>query len=343
MPENALHLRRFFRVGSAVHAVALADAGEVWAGSERDLRLLDVHGRIRFRLGGAHAVRPFNAVACGAEGRAFALERTGRLHRLDPLHGDADGDVTWTPEALWTADNDLYGLAAAAAGQERGLVALGHLGAGLTVLDRDGELRWRCGAGDGESPCGRTWSVAFSADAATLYAGCLAAARRANDAACRLVALDAASGQVVAEHAPVEPVSQVVALVSASGVAAVHATQRGCRIVGYDSGLRVVMWSVTCAPGEMVTALAVDAASGWLIAGTSAGRVWLLHGQTGDRLAEYDLLYYSTVLSVAGMNLPAADGVLVAGLANGQLAYLDRRKASGRYEDERERTESQAG
>ncbi len=62
-----------------------------------------------------------------------------------------------------------------------------------------------------------------------------------------------------------------------------------------------------------------------------------------SRLAEYDLLYYSTVLSVDGMNLPAADGVLVAGLANGQLAYLDRRKASGHYEDERERTESQAG
>ncbi len=180
--------------------------------------------------------------------------------------------------------------------------------------------------------------VAFSADAATVYAGCLAAAWRANDAACRLVALDAASGQVVAEHAPVEPVSQVVALASASGVAAVHATQRGCRIVGYDSELRVAMWSVTCAPGEMVTALAVDAASGWLIAGTNAGRVWLLHGPTGDRLAEYDLLYYSTVLSVAGMNLPAPDGVLVAGLANGQLAYLGRRKASMHHEDERERT-----
>ncbi len=336
MPERDFRLRRFFRVGSAVHAVALADAGEVWAGSECDLRLLDTHGRIRFRLGGAHAVRPFNAVAvaCGAEGRAFALERTGRLHRLDPLHGDADGDVTWTPETLRVADNDLYALALA----DSGLVALGHLGAGLTVLDRNGELRWRCDAGDDESPGGRTWSVAFSADAAVLYAGCLAAAWRANDAACRLVALDAASGQVVAEHAPVEPVSQVVALASASGVAAVHATQRGCRIVGYDSGLRVAMWSVTCAPGEMVTALAVDAASGWLIAGTNAGRVWLLHGPTGDRLAEYDLLYYSTVLSVAGMNLPAADGVLVAGLANGQLAYLDRRKASMHHEDERERT-----
>ncbi len=325
MPENAFHLRRFFRVGFPVHAVALTDAGEVWAGSERDLRLLDAHGRSRFRLGGAHAVRPFTAVACGVGGRAFALERTGRLLRLDPLHGDVEGDVTWTPETLWTADNDLYALALV----DSGLVALGHLGAGLAVLDTDGEVRWRRGAEDGESPGGRTWSVAFSADAATLYAGCLAAAQRADDAACRLVTLDAAGGRVVAERAPVEPVSQVAALQPPLGVAAVHATRRGCRIVGYDSGLRVVMWSVTCAPGEMVTALAVDAASGWLVAGTNAGRVWLLDGQTGDRLAEYDLLYYSTVLSVVGAQLPAADGVLVAGLANGQLAYLDRRKVSG--------------
>jgi len=339
MSQDAFRLRRFFRVGSAVHAVALTPAGEVWAASERDLRLLDARGRIRFRLGGAHAVRPFNGVACGDAGRAFALERTGRLHRLDPLHGDADDDVAWTPEMLWAADNDLYALAPAYSG----LVALGHLGAGLTVLDADGELHWRCGAGDDESPGGRTWSVAFSADAATLYAGCLAAAPRANDPACRLVALDAAGGHIVAERATVEPVSQVVALQAVPGVAAVHTTRQTCRIVGYEPGLRVVTWAVACAPGTMITALAVDPASGWLVAGTNTGRIWLLDGQTGDRLAEYDLLYYSTVLSVAGAHLPAADGVLVAGLANGQLAYLDRRKASGRYEDERERTESQAG
>ncbi len=334
MPENAFGLRRFFRVGSPVHAVALTATGEVWAGSEHDLRLLDARGRVRFRLGGAHAVRPFTAVACGAGGRVFALERTGRLHRLDPLQGDEPGDVTWTPETLWAADNDLYALALA----DSGPVALGHLGAGQTVLDADGGVRWRCGAEDGESPGGRTWSVAFGADAATVYAGCLAAAQRANDAACRLVALDSAGGHVVAERAPVEPVSLVAPLQGPVCVAAVHTTHQTCRIVGYEPELRVVTWAVTCAPGTMITALAVDPASGWLIAGTNTGRIWLLDGQTGDRLAEYDLLYYSTVLSVAGMNLPAADGVLVAGLANGQLAYLDRRKASMHHEDERERT-----
>lgn len=310
MSPRHFRLRKFFRVGAAVHAVALTAEGCAWAGSERDLRLLDPRGHVRFRLGGAHAVRPFSALAADCAGRILAVERTGRLYRLDPLAdeaGEPDNALpgAWTPDPIWAECNDLYSLAAQAGngGNGESLVALGHVGPALTMLDATGRLRWRCHPEDATATGGRTWSVAFSADGASLYAGCLAPAQHARRASYLLAAFEAETGRVYAARNFAEPVSVLAALPAPLGVAVVHAARTGCRVVGYDADLREAVWRVACAPGEFVTALTSDPASSILVAGTNTGRLWLLDGLTGRRLAVHDLLYYSTVLSVAARNL----------------------------------------
>jgi hypothetical protein len=56
-----------------------------------------------------------------------------------------------------------------------------------------------------------------------------------------------------------------------------------------------------------------------LIAGTNRGELWRVGAFTGRILARYDLLYASAVLSVA----VAQTGEIAAGLANGQVAFLE--------------------
>ena len=59
-----------------------------------------------------------------------------------------------------------------------------------------------------------------------------------------------------------------------------------------------------------------------LVVGTNTGELWRVGAFTGRVLARYDLLYSSTVLSVA----VAETGEIAAGLANGQVAFLERVK-----------------
>ncbi len=54
--------------------------------------------------------------------------------------------------------------------------------------------------------------------------------------------------------------------------------------------------------------------------GTNKGELWRVGAFTGRVLARYDLLFASTVLSVA----VAESGEIAAGLANGQVAFLER-------------------
>jgi hypothetical protein len=68
-----------------------------------------------------------------------------------------------------------------------------------------------------------------------------------------------------------------------------------------------------------ITALAGAPGQSVLIAGTNTGELWRVGAFTGRILARYDLLFASTVLSVA----VAESGHIAAGLANGRVAYLE--------------------
>jgi hypothetical protein len=59
-----------------------------------------------------------------------------------------------------------------------------------------------------------------------------------------------------------------------------------------------------------------------LVVGTNTGELWRVGAFTGRLLARYDLLYASAVLSVA----VAETGEIAAGMANGQVAFLERVK-----------------
>jgi hypothetical protein len=328
MARAGLRIARFFRVGGPVHAVALAgERSHLLVGSERDLRLLDFDGHVHFRLaarataedrGSAWPVdRPFRAVALAPDlGMGLAIERSGQLYRLDFTNGHAAAGAQAGVEEIWAEPNDLYSLGFAPGA---GLVALGHLGPALTVLDLcEGRLRWRWHPHDGTQTVGRSWTVAFSPQMDTLYAGCLAGAGRDGaSGGYLLAALETRTGHLRAARKTPRPLALVAPL--PLGVAAVHTGGGRCEVVAYDADLRRALWRMACEPGEVVTALAVDAAA-WLLAlGTNTGYLVLLHAATGELLARQDLLYSSTVLSVA----LAAGSWAAAGLANGQVAALE--------------------
>jgi hypothetical protein len=347
---SGLRLARFFRVGAAVHAVAMSgDGRKLLVGSEHDLRLLDSSGRTHFRWGGApvpgrwldNGARPFSAVALAPDLRAgLAVERTGRLHRLDFSNGHTDGrgDVSARATGLHWEPNDLYSLDFA---PQRARVALGHLGPDVTLLDAAGQALWRRRPGETESG-GRGWSVAFCAsaageDATLVYAGCMFPARFAREAPYLLASLDIETGEVRQALALSHPVTALAALPAPLGVASVQMhTRRSdakpeagswkartrkpvCRIVAYSARLERVAWAHECGPDEVVTALACDATHGVLLAGTNTGHVWTLDACSGEVFHEHDLLYHSAVLALSA----ASDAQAVAvGLANGHVAYL---------------------
>jgi hypothetical protein len=57
-----------------------------------------------------------------------------------------------------------------------------------------------------------------------------------------------------------------------------------------------------------------------VVVGTNTGEIWSVGAFTGRILARCDLLFASTVLSVA----MAETGEIAAGLANGCVAFLER-------------------
>jgi hypothetical protein len=342
-----LRLARFFRVGAAVHAVALSgDGRKLLVGSEHDLRLLDSSGRTHFRWGGApvpgqwldNGARPFNAVALAPDLAAgLAVERTGRVHRLEFSNGHGDGDgrnhVSARAIGLHAEPNDLYSLAFA---HGHGRVALGHLGPDVTLLDAEGTTLWRCPPGESDSG-GRGWSVSFGADARIVYAGCMFPARCARESPYLLAGLDIETG--VARQAVALPhaVTALAALPAPLSVATVQMDglqgdskpaagsskskmrRAACRVVAYGAKLSQAVWVHECGPDEVVTALASDVSSEVLLAGTNIGRVYALNACTGEMLRSHDLLYHSAVLALSA----ASDAQAVAaGLANGHVAYL---------------------
>jgi hypothetical protein len=258
---------------------------------------------------------------------------------------------------IWEQRDDLYSLdyAPHAGSDGSGLIALGHHSRGLTALDARGQLLWRLGPQDSgcaiheyhtnerttpsaESPSesntemrGRTWHAAISADGRTIYAASLGAAedggwlraRRTPGWNHQVVAIDAAIGKPVKTFRMGGRVTLLATLPAPLAVAAVHDGRAGaeacCSLTALDAGLRKEAWSLRCPPDVIVTALASAPGAAVLIAGTNRGELWRVGAFTGRILARYDLLYASAVLSVA----VAQTGEIAAGLANGQVAFLE--------------------
>jgi hypothetical protein len=149
-----------------------------------------------------------------------------------------------------------------------------------------------------------------------------------------IVAIDAAIGKPLRSITVGRPVTLLASLPQPLGVAAVH--QRSapagvlssigvwdhahCCMTAYDADLRKAAWSLHCPDGVMITAVASAPDAATLIVGTNTGELWRVGAFTGRVLARYDLLFSSVVLSVAIAN----SDVIAAGLANGQVALLER-------------------
>lgn len=338
MADSELRLSRFHRIGAAVHAVALSgDAQHLLAGSELGLHLVDRRGNVKYRLG--RGSRAFSAVAlsprlnAGSPSVGLAMERAGRLYRLDfgRAPDEEQGErLEVAAVGIWEQRDDLYSLDfAPEAGEERhGLIALGHHALGLTALDGRGQLLWRLGPREGVTAAGRTWHAAISPDGRTVYAASLGGTPTPGRG--EIVAIDAAVGKPVRSVGLPGRVALLAGLSSPLGVAAVmHRSAAGgmcCDVLAFDAGLLGRAWSLPCPPGVAITAAAAAPGRALLALGTNTGEVWQVGAFTGRILARYDLLFSSTVLSVA----VGPTGEIAAGLANGRVAFLERVK------DERE-------
>jgi hypothetical protein len=345
-----------------VHAVALSGDGEhLLVGSELGLRLLDRRGNVRYRLG--RNGRAFSAVALSPRLDAgLAMERAGRLYRLDfeqateEVHGEP---LQVAAYGIWEQRDDLYSLdfAPHGGGDGGGLITIGHHNLGLTALDGRGQLLWRLGPDQstrkdpdiesGESATfsrgkasdpvetdlpGRTWHAAISADGGTIYASALGGAdggasagvRRPAPSSHRVVAIDAALGKPLKALTMGGRVTLLAALPAPLAVAVVHHSHAEgiacCQLTALDTALRKQAWSLPCPPDVSITALASAPGATALIVGTNGGELWRVGAFTGRILARYDLLYSSAVLSVA----VAESGEIAAGMANGQVAFLER-------------------
>jgi hypothetical protein len=286
--------------------------------------MLDRRGNVLHRLG--RPGRAFSAVALTAElDEGLALERAGRLLRLrfEPRPAP-DAPVLAATLGIWEQRDDLYSLdfAPGAGNEGAGLIALGHHAAGLTALDGRGQLLWRLGPREGLGGAPRTWHAAISADGTRVYAASLGGqAGHATRSA--VVAVAAALGQPVGAAAMDGRVTMLAALPPPLGVAVVHRdgdrVTGCCRLSALDRELKAAAWSLACPPGENITAMVAAPDLRTLFVGTNTGKVRWVGAFSGRVLAECDLLYGSTVLSVAA----AATGEIAAGLANGQVAFLE--------------------
>lgn len=301
--------------GPPVHAVALAEDGvHLLAGTEHDLQLLDRSGRQRFRYfeppaPGAKFERdmPFRAVAL-APGLAWGLagRRTGQLYRLDLSWRGEDVDV-W-PREIRCEANDLYSLSVAS---DHGLIALGHLGPALTVIDTEGRQRWRRHPDDRNPTEAKTWAVAFGLDGNTLFVGSSGAVRNV------LAALDATNGTRKAALRPDGRVMALAPLPPPLGVLVQLSEPDGSRLVAYPADLHREAWEFRPKTSGRITAIATDVVNGLAALGTTMGHLVLLEAETGRLLAENRTLG-STVLSIAVVG----GRYVAAGLQDGQIAYL---------------------
>lgn len=318
MNEASLTIARWMRLGAPVHAVALSgDGRHVLVGTEHDLRLLDRWGNEHFRRSQPPAPgtvvepdMPFSLVALAPDlSLGLAALRAGELYRMDFAWQGDTVSVHWQQEPIRVEPNDLYSLSLA---PEAEVIALGHLGPALTVLDTQGRQRWRRHPQDHNPTDGKTWAVALSPDGETLYVGSSGAARHL------LAALDSSTGALKAGQRPAQRVTALAPLPAPLAVAAVHSDVNECRLVAYVPDLREESWQYAVGMGARITALVSDPVEDLVAIGSNTGHVVLLQASSGAYLAQDD------TLGSAVLSLSVADGrYLVAGLQNGQMFYLE--------------------
>lgn len=309
MGNASLIIARWLNVGAPVHAIALSGDGvHLLIGAEHGLFMMDRWGHFRFRY--SQPDLSFVAVALAPDlSLGVAAQRTGELLLSETAWLALDKEARDWQEPIRVEPNDIHTLSCA---PQAGIIAVGHLGPALTVIDLAGHQRWRRHPNDHNPTDGRTWSVALNPDATTLYVGSCGSARHL------LAALDAATGAPQVGVRPTQGVSALATLPSPLAVAAILNDSYEGRVVAYQTDLRHSAWEYVCEPGERATTIVTNLEAGLLAIGTNAGSVSLLSALSGRLLARIDALD-STVHSLA----IAGGRYLAAGLEDGQIAYLE--------------------
>lgn len=320
MTDGLLKIRHVTRFGAPVHAVALSEDGQhLLVGTEHELRLTDPWGHEGFRR--AHDARdmPFHAVALAPDMAAgLAVQRTGEIYRLEFIPDGEAVRVRWPDEPCRSEPSDVHSIAFNA---KAGVIAIGHLGPALTVLDGHGDQRWRQHPSDHTPTGGKTWTVALSPEGATLFAGSSGVGRYV------LGAMAAGTGAVQAARSLPAPITGLAPLPDPLGVAAALNERLQAQVLAFPADLTEAAWIYEGGYGERVTALAGDPAARLIALGTNTGSLLILDALTGERLA-VEATLGSVVLSLS----LAGGRHVAAGLLDGRLFYLEYTPPAGKGE-----------
>lgn len=309
MKHVTLHVIRWLNVNAPVHSVALSrDGHHLIVGSERDLRILNRWGIQHYRYSLPGQEMPFTLAACAPDMRyVLAGRRSGELYYLE-IGWQGEQIDSW-PRHIRTEPNDVCGISLAASA---GLIAIGHLGPALTLLDITGRQVWRFHPVDRNPTNGKTWSVALNTDGTQLYVGSAGADQN------RLAVIDVASQRLRAGSRTSRRVTALTVMPDPLAVAAVQNDAYGSYVTGYWPDLVSTQWEHESEMGERFTALASNPEAGVLSVGTTDGRILVLNSQDGAILAEDDSLR-SPVTSMA----MSSGRWIAAGLADGRVAFLE--------------------
>jgi DNA-binding beta-propeller fold protein YncE len=300
-----LEIQQVIQVQQPANAVALSeDAQYVIGALEGNTVVFSVAGRCLLSYPSSITPMPALRLAASSDLRQlYVVARQGWLIRLN-LQREPDS-FRYDAHTLYTAENDLHSLALSRDGQ---LLAVGHLGPALTVLNIDGRIIWRRHPQDGTATEGQVWTVAFDALGKMLYAG------SAEFGTNRLAAIDTRSGTVQNYTYVTGQVTALGILPEGKGVAAVLAGGRYTgRLVMYNLALESL--GEACFDGP-ITALAVDRRLLFMaVAIGHEGQIALIDAQNGEVLATTDEIRSRiNGLAIAQGRLLAAatqDGALV--------------------------------
>lgn len=310
--EVPFRMTRLLRTGSTVRSVSLGETGQdVLVGTERDLRLYNTTtGESLFWYAQPNTDLGFISAEMWGEGeQGYTLQRSGELLRIDcPRRKDGRG-VDASITRLRHEIHDLFTLSIA---PQAGLIAIGHFGPAITVLNEEGELVWRRHPDDHNATSARTWSVAFSSDSSTLYAGSSGVERNG------LALFDATSGESKGGIRAAGAITAIAGPAAPLKIATVVNMADTSAVIAYADDLRHPAWEFRQANNHRMTALAADQETGYVVVGTAQGWLYVLDGQQGTIVAATDECK-SVVMDVAIVG----GRYVAAGLENGEVALLE--------------------
>lgn len=323
-----IDVTRWIRIGAPIHAVALSgDGRHILVASDQELCLVDPFGHVRFRYRAPDSEESRFHLADMTAGMdvVLAAVRHGKLFCTD-LETGKRGAPVWPVEGF-LARGDLFDLSLSADGL---LLAIGHLGPAVTVLNlkslvdwiRDDErqrrakvsfqdlLVWRQHPDDRNQTDAQVWAVALDAKGEVLYAG------SSGPSSSILAALESRTGRPRGYLRPDGKVTRVAALDAPAGVVAVVTDGSYTHTLVCYSPQLDVRWQRSF--DGHITALATNRSGGMVCVGSGwSGQIDLLDARTGEIVATYP------ALNSLNTCLAMADGrYLAAGTEEGHLAYL---------------------